>query len=123
MKRSLFALLVAALWLPGCAKTTPAPAVAPTPVDYAKFSLAALQTVADSGCKATPQTVSSKACAAIDNAVPQALDDLAKAQTGWKAVVQNLLTQLQTDLPAADYQPIAVYVAVAQAALVAVPAQ
>lgn len=126
MKHRFAIVLVAvvALSLAGCSKN-PAPIVtpqAPTTVDYVKFTIAALQLVADSGCKATPQTVSTKACAAVDKYAPQVLADINAAASGWKPVAQSALTQLQADLPASDYQPIALYVAIAQAAIAAVPA-
>lgn len=125
MKLKVLTVAIALGLCASCSKT-PAPVVtpqAPTTIDYVKFTLASIQIVADTGCKATPQTVSTKACTAVDKYVPQALADIAAQQAaGWKATVESALTQLGKDLPAADYQPIALYVAIAQAAIAAVPA-
>lgn len=124
MKLKVLTVLIALGLCASCSKN-PAPVVtpqAPTTVDYVTFTIASLQMVADSGCKTTPQTVSTKACAAVDKYAPQVLADIKAAASGWKTVAQSALTQLQSDLPAKDYQPIALYVAIAQAAIAAVPA-
>lgn len=108
------AAILAPYSLGGCAKK--APSVSPQSFN-AQRVVGALDVLRDTAVSAnaqTPKLLSDANTRLVVNFHESAVKTIAAVPGGWKAAVSTALGQLQTNIPAAEYQRIAPYVSLVQ---------
>lgn len=124
MKRqllSVMAVLALSVSLGACAHN-PAPSTSPDAqiASQAQHVVAVLDVLRDAAVSMnaqTPKLLSDSATAKVVSIHQSLVQVIGAAPTGWKATVQAAFEELPKDLSPADYQKIAPYVVVAEAAL------
>lgn len=125
MRRLPFAFLFALLFMPGsCAKAPPTLSPAGTAAFHALevgHALDIVRDVANDANMQTPPLISNAALLKIVNWHEAAVRTIVAVPGGWKLTVLAGLDQLQHEVPPAEWQRIAIYVALLRTVINEVP--